>query len=66
MPSDDGWNWPYLLYIGTVLLRRTEAQFWKMTPRTLLALVEVHIELNSSEGSRQKRVRQGYIDEVIF
>lgn len=46
MPINDSWDWPVLLYIGTVTLRRTEAQFWRMTPRKLNALSRAHVEMN--------------------
>jgi len=36
-----------------------------MTPKTLKALVEIHTDLHSPEGSKSTRVRKGYIDQVL-
>lgn len=34
------WPWEYLYYQGRVRLRLTEDEFWSMTPRTLLILID--------------------------
>lgn len=68
MPRDDTWDWPVLMYVGTVFLRRNERQFWRMTPRKLKALTDAHIDLNSSkEGGSDTKSKSGvgYIDQVI-
>lgn len=72
MPQDDGWNWPFLLYVATVILRRSEKQFWRMTPRKLHALVGVHAEINSPDSSGKADAATGgnskptgFIDQVI-
>lgn len=67
MPKNDGWDWPLLLYVGTVILRRTEKQFWRMTPRKLNALTKAHIEINSPDKNKSKKqgARAGYIDQVF-
>ena len=73
MPLDDGWDWPFLLYIGTVILRRSEKVFWRMTPRKLNALTRAHAEM---KGASKKSAQQGdtagfqdavpgYIDDVF-
>lgn len=68
MPEDDAWDWPVLLYVGTVILRRTEKAFWRMSPRKLNALSNAHIELNSSSEDKPKKTAQttGYIDQVLI
>lgn len=74
MKSDDMWEWEVLLYVATVLLRRSEAQFWRMTPRKLNALTNAHIEMNTSPEDKAKGnapgkqtgPRPGYIDQIIF
>lgn len=63
MPQDDGWDWPGLMYVATVVLRRTERQFWRMTPRKLNALVRAHIRLNDSK--KADKPKRGFIDQVI-
>lgn len=68
MPVDDNWDWPFLMYIATVTLRRSEKAFWRMTPRKLTALIMVHNELNNpreeGEGSTSKKEEYAYIDQV--
>jgi uncharacterized phage protein (TIGR02216 family) len=70
MPTSDGWDWPFLLYTATVILRRSEAQFWRMTPRKLNALTRVHAEVNDPESGKKKkkdypRAATGFIDQVM-
>lgn len=68
MPVNDSWDWPKLLYIGTVLLRRTEGQFWRMTPRKLNALARAYIAMNPSGDSKETTkggATTGYIDQVF-
>lgn len=66
MPVDDQWDWPVLLYVGTVLLNRTELQFWRMTPRKLNALTNVHVKFNGGGSGGDKQSQQtGYIDNVF-
>lgn len=61
-PDNDAWDWPFLNYCATVLLHRTEMQFWRMTPRKLNALMAVYIELNSHNNGNGKA---GFIDNVL-
>lgn len=64
MPTNDSWDWPFLMYTATVLFRRTEREFWRMTPKKLNALSRIYIRLND-KGEGQKDQKQGYIDQVI-
>jgi hypothetical protein len=70
-PLKDGWDWPFIIYAGTVLLRRSEAEVWLMTPRKLYALLKVYSDLEAAKwGSNDKAKKpgqtltQGYIDNV--
>jgi uncharacterized phage protein (TIGR02216 family) len=73
MPPNDGWDWPLLLYVATVILRRTERQFWRMTPRKLNALTSAHAFVNNggeSDNSTnspkgQEGPQVGFIDQVF-
>ena len=65
MPSGDGWDWPWLYYTGTVILRMTEQEFWKCFPRKLSELTRVHIELNSKKDGSEGESQQGFIDQVF-
>jgi len=51
-----------------VWLRRTEDEVWKMTPRKLQALLNVHYDIKRQEnGQKPKRNNQtidGFIDTI--
>jgi hypothetical protein len=55
------------LYVATVVLKRSERQFWKMSPRKLNALVKIHIKMNSSDedGESPETTKQGFIDQIF-
>lgn len=63
MPVTDTWDWPFLYYAGTVILKMSPGMFWKTTPRKLGLLMEVHIEVNKSDNKTKRPT--GYIDQVI-
>jgi hypothetical protein len=66
MPKEDSWDWPLLLYTATVILCRTEKQFWTMTPRKLSALAKVHVELNTADTDEDNKPQQtGFIDQIF-
>lgn len=68
MPKHDAWDWPMLLYVGTVILGMSEAKFWRTTPRKLNALAKVHSDLNSSgadEDDKCDTASTGYIDQIF-
>lgn len=52
-----------LMYIATVLLNRTEKEFWKMTLRKLVALYEEYKVANGIEDN--KETPNAYIDQVM-
>lgn len=70
MISDDGWDWPWLLYIGThsTWLGRSEKEFWMMSPRKFFALLKVHVEMMESKqggkAGKKDEVPFGYIDQI--
>lgn len=63
MSRNDVWDWPLLLYVGTVILKMQEAKFWKTTPRKFKALYDVHIKLNAHKKGNAPK--SGYIDQVM-
>ena len=74
MEPEDPWDWPFLMYVGTVILRRTDKQFWRMSPRKLSALAEVHADVNNPDGapggrgtSKSNGIGQptAYIDQIM-
>ena len=62
----DSWNWPYMLYAGTVWLKLTEEQFWDMLPIKFMALLKVHQDINSApgKGTETQKTATAYIDQV--
>lgn len=58
---DFGW----LYYLGTVILRMSEEQFWKCTPVKLNTLFAVHRKVEGI-GSENENNETGYIDDILF
>ena len=65
MATEDSWDWPLLLYVATTVLKRSEKEFWRMTPRKFNALVNVHTRLNSPDQPKQEKRRTAYIDQIF-
>jgi hypothetical protein len=68
MPKDDAWDWPLLLYVGTVTLKRPEKVFWKMTPRKLSALVNAHMTIQGGgedKSANNTANKPGFIDQIF-
>jgi hypothetical protein len=57
------------MYVATVLLKRSERNFWKLTPRKLTALAKVHIEVEGGGSDEKKeesaKSKVSYIDQVM-
>lgn len=65
----DNWDWPFIVYAGTVLLRRSEDEVMRMTPRKFNALLKVHSFIEQQKaGARSKGNAQqqtvGFIDNI--
>ena len=65
----DDWDWPFIIYVGTVWLNRTEEEVWKLTPRKLQALLNVHYEIKRQQfggkGSNPiNNAVNGFIDTI--
>ena len=65
MPVEDSWDWPLLLYVGTVILKRSEREFWRMTPRKFNALTRVHMKFNDPDYKPKEKPRVAYIDQIF-
>jgi hypothetical protein len=70
-PSQDGWDWPYILYVGRKWLGYTDDQIWSLTPRQFYAQLEVHKDVTSKMyGSSSNPVSAvstagaGFIDQI--
>jgi hypothetical protein len=44
-PSQDGWDWPYILYVGRKWLGYTDDQLWSLTPRQFDSQLKVHLDV---------------------
>lgn len=49
-----------MLYTGTVILKKSDEHFWKLTPREFTSLVSAHIKANTP-----RKHKRGYIDDVL-
>jgi hypothetical protein len=49
--------------MATVILKMSEEEFWKCTPRKLFAIWEVHKKVN---GIKSEKEEMAYIDEISF
>ena len=58
----DPWDWPFLFYVGTVVLQMSPTYFWRCTPRKLSLLIDQHSEINNAENKEKETV---YIDQVM-
>jgi len=64
-PNIDGWDWPYILYVGRVWLRYTDKEIWQLTPRQFKAQLDVHIDIQKKlNNPKQNNVPFGYIDQL--
>lgn len=48
-----------MMVLATVTLKRTECEFWTMTPRKLASLAQAYIELNETSEERAERKKMG-------
>lgn len=48
-----------MYYVATVLLRMDEETFWRCTPRKLFALMDCHVEANTTQEYRQENNIKG-------
>ena len=69
--KDDGWDWPYIVYIGRVWLCYTEAELWQLTPRKFMSQLSVHEDITatmhgttSKNGRSAARQPTGFIDQI--
>ena len=52
--NSDGWDWEWFRYGSTVILKKTEESFWKLTPREFNALMQVHISINDPKSKKEE------------
>ena len=51
------------MYGSTVILNRTDNNWWKMTPREFNSLMRIHIEINDPESKKEEKLAS--IDNVL-
>jgi hypothetical protein len=44
------WDWPFIVYAGTVWLNRSEEDVMQMTPRKFYSLLTVHYDIKRLEN----------------
>jgi len=64
--SKDGWDWPYIVYVGRVWLRYSTEELWKLTPRQFKSQLDVHATLKNAQsgGDAGQAADVGYIDQI--
>lgn len=55
--------WKWLFYIAKVELNFTEKEFWRLTPRKLLAVWDEHCRFHGL-NKEDRKTRDVYIDQV--
>lgn len=71
-PNQDGWDWPYIIYVGRVWLHYTDKEVWNLTPRQFDTQIRVHEDVTrqmygsstSSKGTAKPAPHIGYIDQI--
>jgi hypothetical protein len=67
-PNQDGWDWPYILYVGRVWLEYTDKEVWALTPRQFVSQLNVHEDImkqmHGQSTKAGKAIPTGYIDQI--
>lgn len=71
-PNRDGWDWPYIIYVGRVWLEYTDKETWALTPRQFASQLSVHEDVlkqmhgGSGKGKPNvgKSTQLGFIDQI--
>lgn len=69
-PTRDGWDWPYILYVGRKWLGYTDEQIWALTPRQFDAQLKVHEDIQKRMYSTGETkpvappAGAGFIDQI--
>lgn len=71
MDNVDGWDWPWLYFLGTYVFRLSEERFWRLTPRQLFTLTSEYEKYHgdkdsgSSSSSNKNSNQPVYIDQLF-
>lgn len=70
--KDDGWDWEWIFFYGTIVMGISEEQFWSMTPRRFYMLLSRWEEYQTQQrgtkqgtkGGKSQQVVDGYLDQI--
>ncbi|GAB6931589.1 hypothetical protein JCM10914A_55720 [Paenibacillus sp. JCM 10914] len=66
---EKGWDWAWFFYMGTVLFNRSEAVFWRTTPRKLFAMWDIHRQVNGLDQaqpeSKESAQARAFVDQYL-
>ena len=65
--AEDGWDWPWIIFIGMKELGWTEQQIRRTTPRHYFALINCAITYNNlkyGQAKTQEKPKLAYIDQI--
>jgi hypothetical protein len=70
--QDDGWDWPWILFIGMKELGMSHEATLKCTPKKFFALMDCALKYadTSSEDKKKdkkaSKAKSGYIDDIVW
>ena len=63
LKKNEDWDINRFLYIYTVVLNRTEKEFWHTTPKRLFQLIDAHIKFNTPSDKDDKKKDIVYLNQ---
>lgn len=54
------WPWSYLYTMATVYLNRSDSEFWEMTPRQLIAMIDQWRKIERSRDITRALIAAGH------
>jgi hypothetical protein len=63
--GDDDWPWEYLYTMATVYLSRSENEFWMMTPRVLIAMIDEWKKIEKNREAMAAYIANGGDPEAV-
>lgn len=72
MNNEDGWDWPWLYFLGVYVFRLPEERFWKLYPKQLFTLTTEYTRYKGDTGAQtdnkhksKKSNEPVYIDQLF-
>ena len=63
LQKNTDWDIPYFLYLYTVVLNRTEKEFWSASPKRMFELINKHIQFNTPSDKDKKEKEKVYLNQ---